>query len=107
MALLHATPLYVGSIGSGSYVTAYTVPTGYRVILREIVAYNTTGTATVVLSAIDGTAFDNTTLAVSGAAGSSFTHNYWIVLGPGQTIQFATGGSRTVDFVVSGSIYTI
>lgn len=107
MALLHVTPLYEGDVSSGAFVTLYTVPAGFRVVLRSVNVYNTTATITAAILGIDSGNVFNHSLAAAGAAGSDYLWLGWIVLGPGQKIQGATGGSRTVHYIVSGTIYTI
>lgn len=107
MALLHVTPLYEGNVSSGAFVSLYTVPAGMRVVLRSVNVYNTSSTITAAILGLDSGIIFNHSLAVAGSSGSDFLWQGWIVCGPGQVIQGATGGSRTVHYVVSGTIYTI
>lgn len=107
MALLHATPLYKGNVSSSGFVTLYTVPAGKRVVLRSVNIYNTTATITAAILGVNSGILFNRSLAVAGAAGADTYWAGWIVLGPGDVIQGATGSSRTCFYAVSGSIYDI
>jgi hypothetical protein len=110
MALLHATQLFNGTITTvtPTFTTAYTVATGYRVILRSVAVRNvsTTLSCTVYVQ-INGVTVFSTVLGTAGSSTGSFEWRPWIVVGPGQTIKLAASMSTGYGVTVSGSIYTI
>lgn len=108
MAELHAVVLYQGRVTSGSYVTVYTVPAGRRVILRMVNVRNHANAGANAYLSVDGSLdVFLRVLTASGNAGCDAQWSGWIVLGPGQLIKAASSQSGGVDFVISGSSYTI
>lgn len=109
MALLHATHLYEGNITttSGTQVL-YTVPAGYRVIIRSVILRNAAGSTNSVNILVDSTwAAYFVSLPAGGTAGSSNEWRPWLVLGPGQTIGGRVSVATGCNCIISGSIYTI
>jgi hypothetical protein len=89
-----------------SLITLYTVPTGYRTIVKEIVTTNTDSAARTNVFAL----FDGSTrlmlfilhLAASGAAGETVVQDLWLVLDEGQKLSAQTSGG-TSRLIVSGA----
>ena len=106
MALLHAYNFYTGLITAliASPTTVYTVPTGKRIIVRNIQIRNNSGS--VSYSAYfrnSGILLYSTVLAAGGTAQTTM----WLVMMPGDTIQLAVSNATGANFSVSGSNYDI
>lgn len=107
MALLHATPLGNGATSSGAFSTIYTVPAGMRVIVRSVIMRNASAGAGAGWVGVAGFTVLAYPLTGAGTAGCNFEWRPWLVLGPGSTLQIATGSGISVGFWASGSIYSI
>lgn len=106
MALLHAYNFYTGLITSvlPAVSTAYTVPAGKRIIVRQVEWRNNSGSIAHVAY------FRNTGIllhSASLAAGGNAAWSTWLVMMPGDTIQLACSNAVGVNVSVSGSIYDI
>jgi hypothetical protein len=109
MALLHVTQLYAGLVTHlGSPLALYTVPAGYRVVLRDVELTNHASVAQGCDIAAPMPVLARTqSLGSSSSSSASFTWSPWIVLGPGDQIGADVGNSGGVYMVFSGSIYFI
>lgn len=108
MALLHSTLFYRGvvTILNPATILAYTVPAGYRIVLRSVSAQNQGSTPTVLgFVRISGVFVHQFNLTGAGTSGGYAEWRPWIVAGPGDTINLSTSGSPGIGFVISGSLY--
>lgn len=108
MAALHATQVFLGTITGTSVTTVYTVPSGYRFILKFVSVQEVSGSSCIVQlrSGSTGTIFSFVLTAYSTGT-SAQVGNFWIVLNPGDTVQLARSNSGQVTATVSGSLHTI
>lgn len=101
---LRATQFFQGTITSTSYVSVYTVPTGHRIILKNVHARNRSGSTNGAYCRVS----TGTELVHFNVGGSSFGDwNGWIVLNAGQVLQLAVDLSAGQDFTLSGTIHYI
>jgi hypothetical protein len=108
VAELHVASLYQGRVTSPTFVTVYTVPTGRRVVLRMVNVRNHANAAANAYLDVDGSLdVMFRVLTASGTTGCESQWNGWIVLNAAQTIKAASSQSGGVDFIVSGSSYTV
>jgi hypothetical protein len=111
VALLHVTQLYAGLItntNSASPTLLYTVPTGYRIVLRSLNGANKhTAANGIVVNAPDPNRIWFANLAAFNGVGSTQEDRPWIVLSAGQTIKAYCGNANGVWLVVSGSLYFV
>jgi len=101
----------------GSYKTSgtreikiiYTVPVGYRTIVKEIAIYSESATAALLVQvwARDATTQHSIWLVREDLAPSTpFQHSSWMVLEAGDELHVAAAGPDC-DFWISGSQLTI
>lgn len=91
-----------------TFVTAYTVPAGDRIVLRSIAVRNLNGSGGVTWYVrLAGVVVFTGVLASGGTSGGSAEWRPWIVMTPGQKIELAVSATPGVGAVVSGSLYTI
>jgi hypothetical protein len=86
----------------------YTVPTGYRLILKFVTVQEVSGSSCVaqLRTGGAGTIFTWSLLAYS-AAGSRDVGNFWIVLDQGDTVGFVRTTSGDITVTASGSLHAI
>ena len=106
MTSVHSNQLALAeALGTGQ-TTLYTVPTGYRTIVKSILVTNLDTTARVVIFAIKSGSTElatfNVNVAASPAAGHAVMTLPWVVLNEGQTLAAQTNGG-TSRLVISGS----
>ena len=93
------------SLGTGTH-DLYTVPAGYRTIVKSLVLWNRFGTAQrVVVGILSGSTLLADFVVVLAATSNAAETNVlqpWIVMEAGQKIQVAPQGG-TVDAIVSGA----
>lgn len=107
--LLHVLQLAALNVTSTTaHTVLYTVPAGFRVVLRHVTLANRSATGgSAYLFAPDPFEVHRVTLAARSAAGDTADYETWIVLGPGDKIAAIVGTGVQADYVVSGSIYFI
>lgn len=103
---VHSKQLGLLNNGAAGSHTLYTVPTGYRTIVKNLTVYNHGAATNRVVVEVDVSAVI-TILAVilCGAAGSATEtqqFNTWIVLDAGSALKVAPQ-SAAADVVVSGA----
>lgn len=104
MALLHATQFYNGRpTADGAQHTLYTVPSGDRIILRDINLQEAGGGAPYIIFYVNGYRILTSFLT----AHLHSDNRFWLVVGPGQTISCLVQSGFSVDVTISGSLYTI
>lgn len=106
MALLHVIELWkaLEVLTTGTGTVRYTVPAGKRVVLRNVSMRNVSSTTGYsLLIYMSGLLVYSKSLAAS----ESFDKDFWIVLGPGETISTRVGNVTGINVTGSGSIYTI
>lgn len=95
-----------GAFASGSYHHVYTVPTGYRTILKGIWVRNTFAGANIGKVNLDTVAFGNVyfyfPLVTSGSSGDSQFLNLWVVLEAGDVINIEPT-QNNVEAIFAGS----
>lgn len=108
VAALRATQLASAAINTTTPTTVYTVPTGKRAIVKQIVAQNTTGTSKDLQFRLPvlGTVL-HWVLAAYGTGADRVVQNVWIVLNAGDTIKLNTVVAGLVNVVISGSEHTV
>ena len=108
--LLHAKQLFSGAVTSvnPTLTTAYTVPAGFRIIIRSAAWRNkrTSGTNDVYVY-VNGVLIWHVLLATAGTSGDQQEWRPWVVAEPGQLVQVAVSNSAGANLVLSGSIYYI
>jgi hypothetical protein len=108
MADLRSTPIFSGVVSSGAVRTLYTVPAGKRLIIKHVTALEVSGSScdAQLRTAATGTIWV-WHLTAYGTGTDKGVGSFWIVLGPGEVVQFnrTTAGQLTVT--VSGSLHTI
>lgn len=100
--------MYSGIVSGTSVHDLYTVPSGKRLILKFVTVQEVTGSscdAQLRLGSF-GTIFVWNLLAY-GSAGSRGVGSFWIVLPPGEVVQFKRTTSGDITVTVSGSLHTI
>lgn len=105
MASLRATQFFDGVITGPGPVNLYTVPTGFRIILRSINMFNpesTTNPCTVALAG--GATLFALTMPIAGTPGSTANLQPWVVVSAGQVLQGYTGSGKHCHIVLSGSL---
>lgn len=108
MADLRATPVYSGTVTSATPTTVYTVPTGKRLILKNVTGQNQGSTsADLQLRVVGPNTIYVWSLTGYPTSGSRFTTNFWIVLDAGGQIQLARNNATTIAVVLSGSLHSI
>ena len=103
---MHSTQLGAAySLGTGTTVL-YTVPAGYRTILKSIVIHNNAAAAQqpYVGSKHSGTYVweARVALTANGTVGDTAYIAPWIVLNPGDTLQVVPGAA-SINIVLSGA----
>lgn len=109
MALLHAIQMFVGSITTvnPTLTTVYTVPAGFRVILREVTVRNKATVAANALLSVNTTIVRTFVMGAGSSATDSAEARFWIVLAPGDTVKLTGTQAAGFGTCVSGSIYSI
>lgn len=100
--------MFLGIVSGTAVHDLYTVPTGYRFIIKMVTVQEVSGsscTAQLRLSPL-GTIF-TWNLVAYGSAGSRDVGNFWIVVDPGEKIQMARSTSGDITVTISGSLHTI
>lgn len=108
--MLHVSTFWLGNVTSvnPTKTNLYTVPTGYRAVLRSIAARNLNGSASQSFYVfINGTIIHSELLTSGGSSGGSTDWLPWIVFDEGQTLQMAASTSTGFGVVAGGSLYTI
>lgn len=108
--LLHAKQLYTGLVVAvnPTFLSAYTVPAGFRIILRSVVVRNKLTTASNhVYIEVAGNFVWTKVLAAGGTSGDQDQWQTWVVAEPGQVIGAAVSNATGVWVTISGSIYYV
>jgi hypothetical protein len=104
MAALRSHQFWSGAAVSTAFVTRYTVPTGFTIILKSVAMRNGSATAGKGWIRTAGVTIFTHLLSAAGNDGASFEWRPWIVLTEGQTIDVAADSGLTINMVISGSI---
>lgn len=108
VAALRSTQVATGTITGTTRTTVYTVPTGYRLILKSILVLNAAGVSIQVQVRWPPTDTKRMyPLAAYGSAGFSANDNIWAVLDQGTAIALQSSGTGTYTYHLSGSLHTI
>lgn len=108
LAALRALQLFLGAVSATTPTTVYTVPAGKRTIVKSVTVQNTTGASKDVQLRVSGTGtIYHWNLTAYGTAGDRAVQNFWIVLNPGDVLQFQVSVTGQIDVSVSGSLHTI
>lgn len=108
MATLRAFQLNSGLIAGTTITSIYTVPTGKKVILKDITLQEVAGFSCVInirLSAF-GTWF-SVPLGAYPAGSSKAELKLWVVLEAGQVLQLQRDNAHAYTYTASGSLMTI
>lgn len=108
MAALRAFQLGSGVVTGTSVTNIYTVPSGKKVILKDLTLQEVSGTACQVnvrLGAF-GTWFV-VNLSAYPAGASYHDQKLWVVLEPGNVFQLQRTNSGQITYTASGSLMTI
>lgn len=103
---VHSTQLGAAAGVTNSGVTLYTVPSGYRTILKGLWIRNDTAAANVAEVALvtgAGTIAFLIPLPASPTAGSTTFLSLWVVLNAGDELKFLSAPSTTADVIASGA----
>lgn len=104
MAMLHVKSLYVGNqTGTGSFVTVYATPAGYRAVVRNIVITRDAATSGYCYVAIGGVKIWNPTAPAFGRV----EWNTWVALDPAAEIRFLGETGKVFGVTISGSEYVV
>lgn len=108
MALLHYIQLYSGEPTPGSVQTLYICPTGYRVVVRNVVMSNRYSAAALFTMSVNSARVVTWAgLAAAGSADSSYQWDGRLILVPGDTLSFYIPSPAWGDVMATGSIYSI
>lgn len=110
MALLHVAKLFTGNVASVYPVktVAYTVPAGFRIVLRSVAFRNLSGGVGVqAYVLIDGFFVWTAILTAGSTSGGSQEWRPWVVAEAGSQVQLAVSATPGVGCAVSGSLYFI
>jgi len=109
MALLHAKPLYKGRVTAvGAWTDLYTVPSGDRVILRNLVGRAEGNSSNVdAYFRISGQQFVHLVLTPDGTAGNNYDLTEWLVMDQNDVLSVYQTGTNGLWVIASGSLYTI
>lgn len=106
--MLRAFQVGNGSISGTALTTIYTVPSGYRLILKHVVLLNASASICDVQLRVGsaGTVWRAHLLAY-GNAGDAASLYFWIVVDAGQTVQLQRSNAGQYTYSISGSLHTI
>lgn len=109
MALLHVMQFWAGNVTSvnPTKTTLYTVPAGYRAVVRRVSGRNLAGVARAGYVYLNGTLVHTLAAGAGGSSSDSPDWATWQVLTPGQLIQMSCEASTGFGVIVSGSLYFI
>lgn len=111
MALLHRLRAYYGVVTAvnPTFFSAYTVPSGYRYVIKAVTVRNLDGTSSrTVYLRINNVLIWSAILAAGGASGSFVEWDTDVVVHEGDVIDVAiSGGTAGTAFTISGSIYSV
>lgn len=110
MAELRTTQFFAANVLTVNPVktTAYTVPTGRRIIVRSIAARNLNGsTGQTFYVLVAGVLVFSYVLGAGSLSTGSYEWRPWLVLDEGDSLQLAVSNASGVGFVVGGSSYFI
>lgn len=110
MPLLHASQLYLGDVTTGyPGIKAYTVPAGYRLILRSVTCRNRNGAANIAYVTINSTHnIASQALAAAGAVDGWKELILWVVLNPADELWLGSQlTSLGIAFTASGTLYYV
>lgn len=108
MALLHYLQLYNASVTTGAVRTLYTVPTGYRVVVRNIVVANRGASAIApTLSVNAARVIQWYSLLAAGVPGASNSQDFRFILNAGDFLSFNVPTPGPCDVLATGSIYSV
>lgn len=105
MAALRAKQIASGVITGTTPTTIYTVPSGHKVILKNLLVTEVSGSACICQVRLQafGT-FMAIPLNAYGTSGQfSVSSDIWVVLEPGDVLQMNRSNSGQLTFVMSGS----
>lgn len=101
-----ATPPVVG--GVNTWTTAYTVPAGKVIILKNTSMFNaTTSTKIGGVRVLGAHVIRQVTLSASGTAPFTDSFSTWVVLTPTQAIQVLQQPGGLMSYILSGSLLFI
>lgn len=105
---VHSTKFFLGTITDATQTNLYTVPTGYRAVIKAINVQNTAGTSCFCSMRVDTAAgiFAVTVPAQSGTNGV-YQWNGWIVIDAGQVINGHAATGKTLSVSVAGYLYPL
>jgi hypothetical protein len=108
MARLRLIQFATGLITGTTVTSVYTVPTGYKAILKSIQVMEASGVACTVNVRLSGTGtFINIVLPAYPANGSSAHVPCWLVFEPGNVIQLNRSNAGNYTYLLSGSLMLI
>lgn len=108
MATLRATQFGSGLISGTSVINIYTVPTGKKAIVKNLVLTNVSASSCDVNVRVGafGTWFTQH-LAAYGFAGASVSLSLWAVFNAGDVLQLQRGNAGQITFIMGGSLMTV
>jgi hypothetical protein len=108
LANLRAFQLGSGLISGTAITSIYTVPSGHRVILKDLTLQEVSGVACTINVRLNsfGTWFA-APLSAYPAGGSYHDQKLWVVLSAGDVLKLQRSNSGDYTYVASGSLMTI
>jgi hypothetical protein len=104
VARLRTKQLASGLITGTAVTDVYTVPAGYRTILKTVQLLEASGVACQVNVRLSGVgAWEVVSLAAYPASGASANVKQWVVFEPGQVLQLNRSNAGTYTYILSGS----
>lgn len=105
---LHTAQFYGAGVSGAGPTTLYTVPAGYRALVKHINVMNNIGTAKNCGMQVDSgpAIFSVTVPAASGVAGL-FQWTGFVALNAGQVLRYVGGASANFSVFVSGYLYPL
>lgn len=108
MALLHYLQLYNASVASGAVRTLYTVPAGFRVVVRNVVVANRAASASAPTMSVNAArVIQWYALTAAGTTGATNSQDFRFILNPGDFLSFNVPAPGPCDVLATGSIYSI
>jgi hypothetical protein len=108
MPALRSTSFFVGIITGPGPINLYTVPAGFRIVLKEIRAYNHAGTANgATIALAGGGTIVSRSLGAAGTTTSVLIVPGWTVLNAGKVIQGYSDAGKQMTYALSGSLLYI
>lgn len=105
---LHTTQFFSGLKAGAGNVLLYTVPTGYRAVVKDVLLINQVASSKFVNVLVDNSVeIVAATLAAAGGSGATLHATLWTVLNQGQTIYWGSVAGSNTAIEIGGYLYPL